>query len=380
MTSHKSNIWCVSWDCIEIVCRVTMLGCIAAVGVSLLLIGCSKPDKPKPLKYNIYVGCNNTDQMYVYDADSLTLIDSIPGLGNSYSMVVSPDGRWLYVSVARGPVSGDLIKVDARSKLVVAELDGVGPIGHMTLVKDGECILLGNVLFFSAKVDATTLQDFRLVDDSLYWRDGPTMGAKIAVTTARVASPPGPDQRIRVLDIETGAVSGSYIPRLQSGEIISTYRVVLHPDGQRVLVLGPSSPRDVWFVIGDVTTGATLFQHWLAAAGGRVAISDDGHYAIVTDPSDLSRPEFTPLTTDVFDLTTNTHLKRFNEEDFSDWVYNAQIQFLADGKRAVLAPPPGKGGPFYVINLVTLQEEKAIWLPGDVPLTGAIGTGLRPKQ
>ncbi|MBI5867155.1 MAG: hypothetical protein HZB43_02500 [candidate division Zixibacteria bacterium] len=374
MTSHKSNTWCVLWDCVEIVCRITVQGCIAAIGVSLFLIGCSKPDTPKPLKYNIYVGCNNTDQMYVYDADSLTLIDSIPGLGNSYSMAASSDGRTLYVSVGRGPTSGDLVKVSYLSKDVVAEIRGLGVAEHMALVRGGDLILLGNLLFFSATVDADRFADFQLVEDSLYWRDGPPNGNRIAAVA------PGNDHRVRVLDLETGEVHGNYIPRLQSGVTISTYRVSLHPDGRRVLVMGPSAPNAVWFVIGDVITDSTLLQQRLSAPEGRVAISDDGHYAIVTDPSSFGHIELPPLTTDVFDLTTNTHLKRFNEGDFSDWVYNAQIQFLADGKRAVLAPPPGKGGPFYVINLVTLQEEKAIWLPGDVPLTGAIGTGLRPEQ
>ncbi len=373
MTSHKSNIWCVSWDWVGAVGRVTMLGCIAAIGVSLFLIGCSKPDKPKPLKYNIYVGCNNTDQMYVYDADSLTLIDSIPGLGNSYSMVVSPDGRWLFVEGKYNRGGNVLVKLDASSKQVAGILPSNGPIVIRGL-DDGRLLLRGNPTFYEEIIDPTTLTVTSQIDDSLYWRDGPQSGSKIAVVA------PGNDHRVRVLDLKTGEVYGNYIPRLQSGVTISTYQVSLHPDGKRVLVMGPSASKAVWFVIGDVITDSTLLQQRLSAPGGRVAISDDGHYAIVTDPSNISRPEFPPLTTDVFDLTTNTHLKRFNEDDFSDWVYNAQIQFLADGKRAVLAPPPGKGSPFYVINLVTLQEEKAIWLPGDVPLTGAIGTGLRPKQ
>jgi hypothetical protein len=60
---------------------------------------------PKEVRYNDYIAALDwvdgiaTDPLYITDADSMAVIDSIPQFGLVYDMEVSPDGRFLYNSV-----------------------------------------------------------------------------------------------------------------------------------------------------------------------------------------------------------------------------------------------------------------------------------------
>ncbi len=103
-----------------------------SVGV-VLLAGCAGcdddgPTKPGEVRYNIYVAALDwvdgiaTDPLYIIDADSMVVIDSIPRIGSLHDMEVSPDGRWLYTFVHRGSIAGrpngSLRRIDIKNKRV----------------------------------------------------------------------------------------------------------------------------------------------------------------------------------------------------------------------------------------------------------------------
>ncbi len=377
MASHKSNIWCVSWDCIEIVCRVAMLGCIAAVGVSLLLTGCSKSSKPKPVRYNIYIGNTQTDQMYILDSDSLTVRDSIPGLGSSLDMLVSPDGQWLYVSRSSPLDANPLLKVNSQTRQQSAARPGGGS-QKLGMLKNGEVILWGNGYFYGGTLSATTLSDERRSNDSLRWRDGPGAGMRIAVGF-HPGGLEGPSL-IRVLDLQTGELTGSYVPHMQSGEQVGAYQVMLLSDNRRVIVAGPSLS-GCCVLVGDVTNGETLLQFDREGCNGEIAISPDGAFAAISDPSYIGHPEAPEPGIDIIGLRNLSHLKRFRPTDFgvNSWDLFSQICFTADSRRLIVAPRSATPGWVHVIDLTALQVEEVVWPDTGFAWIGAMGYGPQPR-
>jgi hypothetical protein len=92
--------------------RLLCLGIMAAG----LLWGCDgKTTDPENVNYNIYVGASyyadssaesRHDHLYVFDTDSLVLLDSMPLPAPSTVMAVSPNGQWVYVTWGWGGSPG----------------------------------------------------------------------------------------------------------------------------------------------------------------------------------------------------------------------------------------------------------------------------------
>ena len=226
-------------------------------------------------------------------------------------------------------------------------------------------------------MDAATLSVVRNSGDSLRWRGGPENGTKIAVSYAPGGtSGPG---HIRVLDMTSGELTGSYIPHLQTGEPVAAYQVMLLPDDQRVIVAGPSSD-GCYVLVGDLKGGQTLLQFRRFGCSGEIVISPDTSFAVVSDPSSLANPETPPPGIDVIDLRNLRHLKRFGPADFpvDQWDWFFQICFTADSKKVIVASRPKTTGWLYVINLAELRVEDITWPDTGFARIGALGYGPQP--
>ena len=88
------------------------IGLLVAIGLSASY-GCrDKGVEPQPVEYNVYIAALDwvdgvaTDPLFILDAESMDVIDSIPRIGSLWDMEVSPDGRWLYTFVHRGDALG----------------------------------------------------------------------------------------------------------------------------------------------------------------------------------------------------------------------------------------------------------------------------------
>lgn len=377
MTSHQSSTWCPLSDCAEYLRSATILGCVAAIGASLLLSDCGKSTKPGPVRYDIYVGSTETDQMYILDPDSLSVRDSIPRLGKSLDLLLSPDGQWLYVSRSSSVDTHPLLKINLQTRKQSAVLPGYGS-DKLQLVNNGEMILWGNYYFYGGSVDAATLSLVHDSNDPLRWRGGPEAGTRIAVGYFP-GGREGPSQ-IRALDLSTGEFTGSYIPRLKSDESVGAYQIMLLPDCRRVVVAGPAQS-GCWVLVGDVISGETLLQFRRPACQGEIAISPDGSFAVVSDPSAVGHPEAPEPGIDVIDLRSLTHLKRFTPIDFGIdcWDLFSQVQFTSDSRKVFVAPRPATPGRVRIIDLTILQVENVVWPDTGIAWIGAMGYGPQPR-
>ncbi len=366
----------------------SILALLSVVVLAVYFTGCGDPTKPKDVKYNLYVGATHLatspedssfNRIYIYDADSLTLLDSIWQAHFTWQLDVAPDGRWLYVTDFTSYRTNPTVwKIDAHTKQVIwsrSDIWGVRCIANGTLLLAGRDVLRADDGSF-----------VRHLSDSLYPAWGPVSGTKIAAI-GHTANPEGASEQIvRVIDVTTGEVSGGYVPHLSVGitlEGIFTAR--LHPDGRRVLAIGAyGSVFNSWFVVGDVVTGQTLFEYRIQYPHGEITITEDGNLAAFTDPGTPSFGEVgIPY---VVDLRIYRVTKApFNPDSMP--ITGSQVRFLPRSDRIVTAPAadPGftDGGPLHVIDAATMTLEKTIWPTGsnlsvNWPRVGGIAIGPRP--
>ncbi len=349
--------------------------------LSWLLPYCGKATKPKPVTCNIYIsatGWHSTkpssrfDQLYVYDADSLSLIDSIPLTSMADALEVSPDGRCLYAQCA----DGGLFKIDALTRNVVWSVPGMGRI---TLVDAGRLVAREG-LEGTDVIDVTDGHVIKQLPLDIRVLSGPSNGTTVAAILDDTTPDFHGDSAVTVFDVRTGAHYGYYVPRLSTGEALQAIYVArLHPDGKRVAVIGLfGSVRYCWFMVGDVLTGETLLRQQITRPFGDIAISEDGKLAVVTDPGQPWYGEGGNGPS-VFDLTTLKHLKTLREEsDLLSWA-PAQVRFVSGDRKIAFAPyPMWGGGTVFIVNRATLVGERAAEKPYSGAFLGALGTGPRP--
>ena len=157
--------------------RLLLLFVVLAIATAL---ACNdKPPQPKPVEYNIYYGNNEQGDLYVLDAKSLTIIDSIPGIGPPYSMAVSPDGAWLYAVPWIRPDPPYLKKIDTRTNIVVDSL-GDDRFNALTLLDRGKILIRGSQNCRGEVIEPHTLEHVRMINDSICPIRGPIGGTKVA--------------------------------------------------------------------------------------------------------------------------------------------------------------------------------------------------------
>lgn len=346
--------------CFAIGRRMAILA-VSAVLFLAAISGCSKTTKPKDAKYSIYRGVRNT--IYIYDADSLMLLDSISRGYYQYALAASPDGRYLYVVDAPDRYSySRLEKVDLQTRQVVWSRSNRDLGGGLQLrfLADGKLVFMGNGVLHPD--DGTLL---RRIGDSLVTMYGPKSGSRVAAIQ---------DSVIMIIDAATGEFSGRYVPRLSNGLALVTYYARLHPDGRRVLVIGLSgSAYYSWFVIGDLVTDRTLYEYSLALPDGEVGISDDGSVAVVTDPPEMLGLE---QSLSVIDLDHLILVRKFTDI----LARESQVRFLPDNRHAVLSGRADghSGAPLRVLDVQNMTYQTATLPQIDSPIAAGLDIGPRP--
>jgi hypothetical protein len=364
------------------------VGAMAGVVVllnSLILCSCSRSSGPQPVVYSVYLGAtgyktedaaSRYDLVFVFDAESLTLRDSIPAPGAVLEMAVSPDGHWLYAQ-CQGPggVPGALYKINTTTKVVAWSLDGdAGPIA---LFSNGE-LLTRQLLEGTDIVDANTGNVISRLPATVRILGGPPNGTKAAAIVNDSTAPFRRDTIVTVCDIASGETYGRYVPRLENGEApVDIYCGCLHRDGQRVGVIGLGG--GCWFMIGDVETGETTFRHRLTRPFGELAVSNDGSTAVVTDPGAPWYGEGGGPPS-VFDLQQNRLLKTLDETSGLDIQAPSQVRFLPDDSRIVIAPYVFWGGTaaVFAADRGTLSGGRTTQPHPEELLCGALAVGRRP--
>jgi hypothetical protein len=362
------------------VAGATLAGFACAV-----LAGCGKTTKPEPVKYNIYLGAFGSregtsatrfDQFFVYDADSLTVRDSIPLPAMAVELEVSPDGRWLYAQcMNRGPTPYKLYKIDALTKEVVWSIPGYGLI---TLLDGGR--LLTRERFDTEVIDLATGDVITRLPSTIRILKGPPNGTKVAAIVPADTTDFFWDTLVTVFDVKSGETYGHYVPRLSTGEALEMiYTARLHQDGKRVMVIGLYGYiKYCWFMVGDVETGETLLRHRLYSPFGEIAISEDGALAVASDPS---QPLFgeSRQAVEFFDLISMKHLKTLDGYSGLLAWYPRQVRFLfGDSKIVIGSYAEFTTGPFCIVDRTTLTVENTVQQPYDGLINGVLGVGPRP--
>ena len=340
---------------------------VAAAFVVASICCCSKSTQPRDVKYNIYIGAmhlaaNDDDstysRIYIYDADSLTILDSICREHEAESVCASPDGRSLYVvdRIAYN-LASRLSKIEIHSKQVVWVRENLG--GYPRFVSNGKFLLCGKDVL--KPDDGTRLRRF---SDSLWTMFGPVSGTKVAAVR---------DLVVTLIDVTTGESSGRWVPRLSNGLALDVGYARLHPDGRRVLAIGLYGNVEYsWFVVGDVMTGETLFEYRVSLSNGEIAVSENGSVAVVTDPPGAWGYE---QTLNVIDLDHLTLIRKFTNE----LALQSQVRFLPDNMHVALARPSGiyHTGPLQIVGLNGMSVRGA-QLPSHSPFIGGLDIGPRP--
>lgn len=344
------------------------IGVLSLVVGVFFLSGCSgrKATEPpaEPVQYNIYLNSLVTGAIYIIDADSLTVIDSIPGIGWVLGMAASPDGRWLYVQADSGfTMVGQLLKVDLSTNEVVARLSG--RYQELTLLDNGNLLLRGWKFCGQGHgaelVDPHTLTSLGGFPDSLCPQSGPVGGTEVAAKTMD-----GTNRILRV-DVLTGEVTGSYTPAISSGGGLFAYRAMLHPNGRWAIVLGRrSSMQDSWLAIGDVVSDSTLFERRLVYPLGDIAVSDDGRFAVATDPGQPGLDY--RILVELYDLSKLSAIVRFGGYG----TLPVQVEFLPGTDHFVVTKGTGAFMPFNTPVLL-FSAETATFVDSVTIGTGSIG-------
>ena len=362
----------------RIILRTVAVTAVVALG---LVAACTsrRGMEPEPVRYNIYVTAGGYDPggvhwrnvLYVYDADSLHLLDSVPLSTGPFEMAVSPDGRSVFLHG-----TGVRLRSGGLDTLWTVYTVGTG----MEMLDGGRLIVYGQDWHDGSPfgysgwivVNAEDGSIVQTLPDSLHIGKGPIDGTEVAATVLYSYGVYTIDTIVTVIDVATCETRGQYIPRPTAGPAIRIDYVRLHPDGRRVMLIGARSARVSWFVVGDIETGETLFAHRLFYYYGEIAVSADGVMAVVTDPS---KPGIwdSPQTLDVFNLEEMRHLKRFTV--YTDINRVGRVRFLPDDRRIITAS--WASGPLQVIDLTTLTLTDSVYVPFNEWI-GALGLGPRP--
>ncbi|HUU45052.1 MAG TPA: WD40 repeat domain-containing protein [Acidobacteriota bacterium] len=332
------------------------------IGIGLVVIGLAlactsrRGMDPEPLPYGIYVAATDYSitpvrfLVYVYDADSLQLLDSIPIPLEAGDMAVTPDGQAVLLKSCCGSGERPLLRVNTATHEIEWMESALG--SAVTLLNNGKWVINGSSVLNT--VDGSVVRE---LPDTLHYWSGPQKGTETAATVVDIAGSYLIDTTVTVIDVATGTTRGRYVAHVSSGHSPYLSHVRLHPDGSRVLAIGWNGPYRSWFVVGDVQTGETLLEHRLVYPYGDIAISADGTTAVVTDPS---RPMIwdSQETMDIFDLKPMRHLRRFLIPQDLSWA--SEVQFLPGDRQIVTSGYPG---PLQIVDLNTNSAIDSICLP-----------------
>jgi len=331
-----------------------------------ILAGCDHGlNKPVTTREVIYAGAWHILEtperfcIYVYGADSLTLLDSLLVAGFPDQVVTSRDSRYLYVLQGASP---PLIKLDAMTG---SEVWAVEDAAYPLLLLDrGRMLVSGHTI-----LDPETGALLHNLPDSLE----PGYGSELGTEVAAIVDNEGTilDTVVTVLDCATGATRGRFVPYAEDYQLNAVSYVRLHTDGERVFAIGTRfALEDSWVVIGNVKTGETLYYHSLTRPFGEVAISPNDSLAAVMDPPTMLALEGGgPALLLALQPSPHTLSVEYG---------GGQARFTADGSRIIVGAAPGLPGALARVDVASLSLIDWVAFPGadSLGLNGPFGAGM----
>lgn len=363
---------------------------IAVIG--LLAASCTDkvtPPVAPPTPYNIYAAGMDYSkwpnerygQFYVYDADSLTLLDTIPLPDNllPWTAVVSSEGRWLYAGCQReiAPIGGFIVKIDLTADTLVWIKRRTGD-ERLRLLEEDQIICA-----FPDLYDAVTGEPAGKVSFDttlgLVLGSGPLVDREMAAIT--FDSTTGARNVLIALNPFTGRTRGWLVPTVRIGDgdwPVPPVVTRLHPDGRRVLVVGGTPSIGAWFVVGDLITGDVLFTSPVSHDWSEIDINEEGTLASVAVYADWVFGQGSPGVY-LFDLVNYRQLRHYGAAELYEWP--AQVRFIPGTTRiAVHGIPHSMGGGWLqVFDIQSAGPSTPAGWPFNEPVPGGLAIGPRPQ-
>lgn len=344
------------------------------LGVCAIAGGCvaERSVDPKPVNYVMYLSAEANGNIYAVELDSLRIVDSIVGIGTARFMAVSPDGSTLYTSGDHPQLGRSLLKISTSTGAILGNLPSPA-IAPVILFGDGRYI--AGYADKRLVIDVSTFQQITDIPDSLV--PLPTTAASDEILV-RV----GGRESLLLYSPLTGTTRGGYHPHLMDGTAVpvSTYARRLHAPTSRIAMITETASGLTYFVLGDMLTGNTLLEYKLMYPFGDVAFNNDGSLVAVSDPSNPGWWE-TPISIDVFDLKTLSHLRRLSPSQTLSLQTCDRLWFVL-GSNSLLAGPrfgPFGGGPFQLLDIVSGKVSQTTYLPFMGTSVGGVELGRLPR-
>lgn len=314
-------------------------------------------------------------QIYVLDADSLNVIDSIPFRGSPLLMGVHPSGDYLHVwSDQFGDISHGTYVISTKTKQIVSASDH--DLGLPRFAKHGEYLVQtrsyeGGRFIRSYFCDPLTFVVLDSLPDSLQYWDA-LNGAETILVEHRGKSTFG------LFDLNTGTLQESlYSPTVPGypGSHPHVWFARVVPGGKQVVLITDAS-----IEMGDLSSGETLIR--VNNYGlGQIDVNSEGSYAVVSIPIQNAWTEASPTRLYLFDLRTPSlakFLKGFSEDN--DLECGGLCAFLPDGQRALVGALDGFNyGPLQLFDVEAGTITRWIDLPTEDSDVRCFAVGRAPR-
>jgi hypothetical protein len=350
------------------ICRMIIpVACTA--GFLILGLSCSKkPTKPsEPPRLRLFLGDARTNNLYAYDLETDSVLDSI---GNMFpiDMVLSDDGKWLYVTHYLHEVNQGTAKINTATFEIVATQPDWG--WNQAFVDDDRLLIRQN----PGCLDFIDPVSFELLD-----RDSTSLNAIAATDAANY---------LIGWNSKRGLVTYDYkqkkIILADSLHYSAAGFLTFHPSGNAGFGIFSGPMHSGWFVAFSTPDLEHKYSFHLEKNSGTCRVTPDGEYVLITDSWNM----FDGVTGNlyVYYVAANKVIETIRTDTLaltdSFAAALTQIEFSQDGSLAYIATG-GRGaipGPVLIFEIETLSfiDRIDLW-PESETVISDIAVGLVPE-
>lgn len=319
----------------------------ALLAGALILPACGeKPTSPRSTRDIIYAaGWSDGPGIYMFDAWSLTLIDSIKGFSGEF--VVTPDGRTMFMLGRTESGVTTVRKIDLLSRRLVMDAPlahmGFGWGGSIALFDNGRMIVVGMCTGFVCRTDS--YPRFERVDFESVVHAGSHASRLAAGENCKI---PWSEDTLVIASLSPPRLLDE-IPLEPDGEfrVLHTSAAEVHPGGRRVSVVVLGHGRTLYRIIDreshETLTEIPLPRRLMIEVPRRLLINKSATVAVVITPGDVWEHNWYP-SVQVIDLKSQRVRATF-PSDNTEWEpwWNDLAELTSDGRSLIIA---GRISPF----------------------------------
>jgi len=320
---------------------------------------CCKPTKhEEPKGLRLYAADALTRNLYIFDAQTGELLDSLPDY-NTGELLLNSSGQYLYTVHFDDDWNATTRKTDMRLLAQVAQAAG----GSQLVFLENETLILRPHSDNVEYLDAATLALVGI--DSV----GMRMGTVASVDTVGFVIGIGENERLIAYDFRNKRILAADSVVLSDSAFAYGMAFALSPSGKQGFGIFGDSRSRAWF-IGFKTPSLELEVFYqLVFRFGDVAVSPDGRYVLFDDPGDVPHGYIVGMFF-VYDNVERKMARIIDTDTLSlfggvPWPCVTTIDFSPDGTEAYVSTG-GNGwatGPVIVFDMEKLEFVRKIDMP-----------------